>query len=84
MSRPPIVYEVPPGMELSPIPNIKGKAAAAEWVRTKLKIPMTERYLTTATNRRQVEFAKIMGDCYYSEAGLYRFVAGKTIKATNA
>lgn len=86
MSRAPTTYTVPPppaGLVLNPVPTIKGKAAAAQWICDKLGIAVTERYITNATNRREIEFAKIMGACWYSESGLYRFVMSKTVPAQN-
>lgn len=80
MSRTPITFDIPdPPRELDSTPNIKGKAAAAKWLQAELKVPVTERYIANATNRREIEHAKIMGACYYSELGLWRFIMSKQV-----
>lgn len=80
MSRPPAVStnpDPPANLDLSPLPKIRGKANAAQWIRDTLGVDMSESSIKTATTRRQIEVARIGGNCFYSELGLYRFVMSK-------
>jgi hypothetical protein len=81
MSRTPTEYTIPPpppGLVLNPVTNLRGRAAAVAWIRDKLGIEVSERYLLDATTRREVEHAKIMREIHYSESGLYRWIMSKT------
>ncbi|WP_131822131.1 hypothetical protein [Mycobacteroides saopaulense] len=66
----------PPGLELSPVPNIKGNFAAARWVRENLNIPMTDRFVRVQTNEGRVRYSLIMGARYYSRRDLYEWIMG--------
>ncbi|WP_457135485.1 hypothetical protein [Mycobacteroides abscessus] len=66
----------PPGLDLNEIPNIKGHIAAARWVREKLAIPMTDRFIRVKTNEGHIRYSLIMGARFYSSAALWEFIAG--------
>lgn len=71
------IPDPPANLDLSPLPTIKGKPAAAAWIRDTLGVEISPRAIKTATDRRQIEVAKLGGACYYSPLGLYRFVMSK-------
>lgn len=64
----------PPGVELSPIPNIRKAEAAAEWITETLGIPVTERYIRVKTNEKQISYSIIQGVRHYSSQALYEFI----------
>jgi hypothetical protein len=66
--------EPPPGVELSPIPNIEGHIEAAEWISTALSIPATPRWIHEMTIQGRIRYSKLMGKRFYSTQELYRFV----------
>lgn len=87
MARTPIVFKAPdppPGLDLSPVPNIKGAVNAAAWINDTLGIPVTPRYVAHQTNVDALECALIMGARWYSTRGLYTFIMSKTRPTTGA
>lgn len=70
MSRTPTEYTIPPpppGLVLNPVANLRGRAAAVEWIRDKLGVEVSERYLLDATTRREVELGSKVDINWHSE-----------------
>lgn len=76
------VPEPPPGLELSPVPDMKGAERAAEWINEALRIPVTVRYVKDQTDAGRISHALISGCRFYSTQGLYEFIMSKTRPAT--
>ena len=77
MSRviiPPRIPDPPPGVELSPVPNIRGASGAAGWVAEHLGISLTERYVREKTNQGLIRYSIISGVRHYSSQALYDFI----------
>lgn len=72
MSR--IVPAPPPGIELSPIPNVRKADAAADWITNTLGIPVTEQYVRDKTNQKRISYFLIRGVRHYSTQALYDFI----------
>lgn len=64
----------PPGLELSPVPNIRMAASAAEWIRANLGIAVTDRYIKVQTEAKQIPYFLIHGVRHYSSQDLYDFI----------
>ncbi|GAS89375.1 hypothetical protein [Mycolicibacterium brisbanense] len=69
-----IIPAPPPDLELSPVPNIRTAAAAAEWITGTLGIPVTERYVRVKTNEKLIRYSIIQGVRHYSSQALYEFI----------
>lgn len=81
MARMPVIPQMPeppPGLELSPVPNLEGIDAAAQWMRDRLGIPATARWIHDKTNAGQIRYALLMGRRFYSTRALYDFVMTQT------
>lgn len=64
----------PEGLQLSPIPNIRMAAGAAEWITENLGIPVSERYVRIKTNEKLITYSLIGGVRHYSSNSLYAFI----------
>ncbi len=81
MARMPVIPQVPeppPGLELSPVPNLEGTEAAARWIRERLGIPATARWIHDKTITGRIPYALLMGRRFYSTRALYHFVMTQT------
>jgi hypothetical protein len=81
MARTQIVTEAsepPPGLDLSPVPNLEGVERAAEWIRDNLGIPATGRWIHDKTITGRIRYHKLMNRRYYSSAELYEFVMAQS------
>ena len=76
--------EPPPGLELSPVPDLKGAERAAEWINEALRIPVTPRYVKDQTDAGRITYAIISGCRFYSTQGLYEFIMARTRPAIPA
>ncbi|MGV9800183.1 hypothetical protein ACWDTP_19265 [Mycobacterium sp. NPDC003449] len=74
MSRIYTAPDPPPGLHLSPVPNIRKADAAAQWITDTLGIPVSARYIRVKTNERQIRYHLIQGVRHYSSQALYDFV----------
>ena len=68
------VPDPPAGLELSPIPNIRMAAGAAQWITDTLGIPVTERYVRVKSNEKLIAYSLIAGVRHYSSQSLWNFV----------
>lgn len=64
----------PPGIELSPVPNIRKADGAAQWITETLGIPVSERYVRVKTNEKRIRYSIIRGVRHYSSQALYDFI----------
>lgn len=60
--------------KLSPIPNIRGAAEAAQWITDKLGIQMSKDYVLKKSKNRDIQYAIIQGARYYSSQALYDYI----------
>ena len=71
---PPYRPEPPPDLKLSPLFDLEGVDAAAEWVRENLHIPATGRWIHDKTITGQIRYSKLLGRRWYSSLELYNFI----------
>lgn len=65
---------VPPGLQLSKLPTIKGKTAAHAWISKELGVALSLNHVVTAANKKQIPRRIIKGAIYFSTQDLYDWV----------
>ncbi len=73
----PIHHEPPPGVTLSSVPTIRGRAAAHRWLNEVLGVPVTLNYVREAANRRQIACTKMSGALFFSTQGLFDWIMSR-------
>ena len=81
MARARIEYHLPPDVELSPLPTIKGKDKAHEWITETLRMEIRKNLITAAANKREVHCVKMGNGLYFSTQGLFDWIMGLTEKS---
>ncbi|MGY4648387.1 hypothetical protein [Mycobacterium sp. URHB0021] len=76
MSKPPLppYPPEPPELNLSDLPSIKGKAAAAEWVIETLGLPCSEVTIDKALRNGKLSSSLYMGAIRFSTRDLWRWM----------
>lgn len=65
---------MPPGLQLSKLPTIKGKKAAHAWITKELHVQLSLNHVVTAANKKQIPRRIIKGAIYFSTQDLYDWV----------
>ncbi|CAN7537191.1 hypothetical protein [Mycolicibacterium frederiksbergense] len=74
----------PERLELSPIPNIRGFAAAAEWITDKLGIAVSKDHVLSKSKSGDIDYSVICGARHYSTLALYEYVMSRGKNAAPA
>lgn len=75
---------VPPPMQLSTLPTIKGKTAAHAWITEELGVALSLNHVVTAANKRQISRRIIKGAIYFSTQDLFDWVMAVAGEAESA
>lgn len=76
------VPDPPVSLPLSPVPD-RTVTGAVEWYAA-IGIPVTERWLRTVTNRRELQCRIIAGRRMYATEELWRFIMTRPTRTTGA
>ncbi len=82
MARTPLKHEPPPGVVLTNIPTIRGRAGAHRWLNDVLGVPVTLNYVREAANRREIPCTKMSGALFFSTHGLFEWIMTKAEEAS--
>lgn len=82
MARAPIKYEPPPGVVLSTVPTIRGRAGAHSWLNDVLEVPVRLNYVRAATAKGEIPCTKIGGALIFSTQSLFDWIMSLTTEAT--
>ena len=82
MARARVEYHPPPGVELSPLPTIKGKDQAHAWITQTLGVPIRQNLVTAAANKREIQCVKIGAALYFSTQALFDWIVSLTERST--
>jgi hypothetical protein len=67
----------PERLGLSPIPNIRGVAAAAEWITSTLGITVSKDHVLSKSKSGDIDYSVIGGARHYSTLALYEYVMSR-------
>jgi hypothetical protein len=79
----PLVHEPPPGVVLSTVPTIRGRAAAHRWLNEVLGVPVRLNYVRDAANRREIPCVKMSGALFFSTRGLFDWIMARYDEAAS-
>lgn len=74
MARAPIRHEPPPGVVLSSVPTIRGRAGAHRWLNDVLGVPVRLNYVRAATAKGELTGVKISGALFFSTRVLFDWI----------
>jgi hypothetical protein len=66
-----------PGVVLTNVPTIRGRAAAHRWLKDVLGVPVTFNYVRDAANHRQIPCTKMSGALFFSTQGLFDWIMAR-------
>lgn len=82
MARTPNKHQPPPGVVLSTVPTIRGRAGAHAWLNEVLGVPVRLNYVRAATAKGEIPCTKIGGALVFSSQSLFEWTMGLTEEAT--
>lgn len=77
MARTPIKHEPPPGVALSTVPTIRGRAAAHAWLNDVLGVPVRLNYVRAAVARGEIHAVRMGGALHFSTRALFDWIMSK-------
>ena len=75
--RVPIKHEPPPGVVLSTVPTIRGRAEAHRWLNDVLGVPVRLNYVRVAAAKNEIPSTRISGARVFSTRGLFDWIVSK-------
>ena len=70
----PLVHQPPPGVTLTTVPTIRGRAEAHRWLTEVLGVPVTLNYVRTAVAKGQLPGTRMSGALLFSTQGLFDWI----------
>lgn len=64
----------PPGVQLSPLPTIRGREAAHAWIAETLGVPLRLNYVRAAATKREIRCREIGGALMFSTQDLFDWI----------
>jgi hypothetical protein len=74
MARTLAQHEPPPGVTLSTVPTIRGRAGAHRWLNDMLGVPVRLNYVRGATARGEIPSVRMSGALFFSTRGLFDWI----------
>jgi hypothetical protein len=74
MARTVIQHEPPPGVTLTTVPTIRGRAGAHRWLNDTLGVPVRLNYVRAATARGEIASVKMGGALFFSTRSLFDWI----------
>lgn len=78
----PLTHEPPPGVVLSDVPTIRGRAAAHRWLNDVLGVPVRLNYVRTAVAKGEVP-CTMSGALFFSTQSLFDWIMRLSDEATS-
>lgn len=76
-------HEPPPGVVLTRVPTIRGRAAAHRWVHDVLGVPVTLHYVYQGVKRREVQCTRMSGALVFSTQDLFDWIMARYDEAAS-
>ena len=70
-------HEPPPGVVVSEVPTIRGRAGAHRWLNDVLGVPVRLNYVRAATAKGELSGVRMSGALFFSTQGLFDWIMSR-------